>query len=106
MIAALDLDSSDEAAKDALVLAQPELIASLSKQISELEARLGQPPKTPSNSSTPPSRGQKPNEEDVRKPIGKPHKSTAHALHTNPTRTVDVRAEQCPHFAVDVSAAA
>jgi len=29
--------------------------------VADLEARLGQPPKTPDNSSLPPSRGAKPN---------------------------------------------
>lgn len=44
--------SSEE--KDALILALPERVA-------VLEAKLNQPPKTPDNSSLPPSRGQKAN---------------------------------------------
>ena len=44
----------------ALILAQADQIAALTALVAELQARLGQPPKTPSNSSTPPSKGQKP----------------------------------------------
>lgn len=101
----LDLSSLDDAAKDKLILAQAEMIARLTKRIEELEARLGPPPKTPDNSSLPPSRGQKPNEEESRKAKGKPHKGSARTLHPNPTRTLDVRAEHCPHCTADVSAA-
>ena len=36
-------------------------IAKLNTRIAELEAKLGTPPKTPDNSSLPPSRGQKAN---------------------------------------------
>ena len=53
-----------------LVLSQAEAIAALTWQVemltarvAELEAKLGLPPKTPGNSSTPPSQGHKPSEE-------------------------------------------
>ncbi len=119
MISRSDLATLDIAAKDELILAQAETIALLQKQVdtlvrqvgiltkrvAELEAKLGQPPKTPDNSSLPPSRGQKPNEDGGQKPKGKPHKGSARALHPDPTRTLDVRAEHCPHCAADVSAA-
>lgn len=49
-------------------------IALLMKRIAELEARLGLPPKTPGNSSTPPSRGEKPSGDSTPRPKGKPHK--------------------------------
>ena len=35
-------------------------VAALRSENAELRAKLGQPPKTPDNSSVPPSRGQKP----------------------------------------------
>jgi len=66
-------------------------------RIAELEAKLGQPPKTPTNSSLPPSRGQKaniaapPRERKGRK--GRP--GVARALCPNPDRTREVYAERC-----------
>jgi transposase len=103
MIAPPDLRSLDSAAKDALILAQAETIAVLTKRIAELEARLGQPPKTPGNSSTPPSRGYKRQGEATSRPKGKPHKGSHRELHPDPTRSHDVLAERCPHCAGDVS---
>ena len=44
-----------------LVLTQAAENAVLTKRVAALEAKLGEPPKTPDNSSLPPSRGQKPN---------------------------------------------
>jgi transposase len=70
---------------------------SLLARIAELEAKLGQPPKTPTNSSLPPSRGQKGNvaassrENKGRK--GRP--GVARALCPNPDRTREVYAEKC-----------
>jgi transposase len=101
--APLDLSSLDEAAKDKLILAQAEMIARLSKRIEELEAKLGQPPRTPDNSSLPPSRGQKPSGEASNKPKANPHKGSHRELHPNPTRTRDVFADRCGHCAADVS---
>jgi transposase len=49
-----DLSRLTEAEKDALILA-------LWARVAELEARLDAPPKTPGNSSLPPSRGHKAN---------------------------------------------
>ena len=66
MISPPDLKSLDSAAKDALILALIERInvliaenAELKERLAKLEAKLGEPPKTPDNSSLPPSRGQK-----------------------------------------------
>src|SRR5437870_8923386 len=50
----------------ALVLAQAAQIAELTRRIAELEAKLGGPPKTPDNSSVPPSQGHKPNRAERR----------------------------------------
>ena len=47
-----DLSRLSPEEKDALILA-------LLDRVAALEARLGQPPKTPGNSGVPPSRGQK-----------------------------------------------
>ena len=75
----------------------------LRKENTELREKLKLPPKTPDNSSTPPSRGQKASEEESRKPKGKPHAGAYRSLHPNPTRKQDVMATQCPHCAADVS---
>ena len=45
----------------ALALAQTAQIEELTRRIADLEAKLGGPPKTPDNSSLPPSQGRKPN---------------------------------------------
>ncbi len=118
MITRADLAALDSAAKDELILAQAETIALLrgqvealtrqvevlSQRVAELEAKLRAPPKTPGNSSLPPSRGEKASGEAPMKPKGAPHKGSHRALHPNPTRTLDARAERCPHCAADVSA--
>ena len=47
--------------KDALIRALWAQVQALTVRVAELEARLGAPPKTPDNSSLPPSQGKKPN---------------------------------------------
>jgi len=70
----------DLADKDALIatlLARIEALtatnALLMARVTELEAKLGLPPKTPDNSSVPPSKGQKPSEPATPKDKAKPH---------------------------------
>ena len=53
------LHSFDKEALIRLILAQAEVIERLTKRVAQLEAELGLPKKTPDNSSTPPSKGQK-----------------------------------------------
>src|SRR5437899_3170820 len=82
----------------ALVLAQAVQIAELTRRIAELEARLGGPPKTPDNSSVPPSQGRKPNRAERRaatKQKGRP--GVFRALAPNPDLIVSSIAEHCPH---------
>jgi transposase len=55
-----DLSQLSPAEKDALILALWSQVQALGARVAELEARLGAPPKTPDNSSLPPSAGQKP----------------------------------------------
>jgi transposase len=66
-------------------------------RIAELEAKYGKPPKTPDNSSLPPSRGQKGNvAEPTRvKKARKGHLGAARALAENPDATRDIYAERC-----------
>jgi transposase len=65
-----DLDHLSDAEKDALIWALWAQVQSLTAQVVELEARLGEPGKTPDNSSLPPSKGQKPNQPEQAKRIG------------------------------------
>src|SRR6201997_1580996 len=85
----------------ALVLAQASQIEELTRRIAELEAKLGGPPKTPDNSSLPPSRGQKANAEPPavkRRRKGRP--GVARKLAENPDQTRRFYAEQCACGAV------
>src|SRR6266581_4059250 len=82
----------------ALALAQTAQIEQLTRRIAELEGKLGGPPKTPDNSSLPPSQGRKPNRAERRaakKRKGRP--GVFRALAPNPDRTVASVAEHCPH---------
>ena len=66
-------------------------------RIAELEARAGQPPKTPTNSSLPPSRGQKANTAEA-SPVKKRRKGrpgVARELCPNPDATRNIYAERC-----------
>ena len=56
-----DLSRLSREEKDALILALWTQVQVLTARVAELQAQLGSPPKTPDNSSLPPSRGEKPN---------------------------------------------
>jgi transposase len=56
-----DLSQLSHAEKDALILALWGQLRALMARVAELEAKLDEPPKTPDNSSVPPSKGQKAN---------------------------------------------
>ena len=66
-------------------------------RIAELEAEHGKPPKTPDNSSLPPSRSQKGNVAEATrvKKARKGHPGAARALAENPDATRDIYAECC-----------
>src|SRR6202163_837455 len=78
---------------DELVTQNKALLA----RIAELEAKYGKPPKTPDNSSLPPSRGQKGNvaEPERVKKSRKGRPGAARALAENPDATRDIYAERC-----------
>jgi transposase len=102
-----DLRQLSHTAKDALILAlsaqltaAQQLIASQAARIGDLEARLDEltrPPKTPDNSSKPPSQGQKQDRPapDAR-PARKSRPGVGRTLHPNPDRVVDARLAACP----------
>ena len=107
MIQPPDLTRLSHAEKDALILAllgqltaAHERIATQDARIAVLEARLDEltrPPKTPDNSSKPPSQGQKQNraEGEVRPPR-KSRPGVGRTLHPNPDRVIDARLSACP----------
>jgi transposase len=82
----------------ALVLAQAAQIEELTRRIAALEAKLGGPPKTPDNSSVPPSQGRKPNRAARRAAKKrKGRRGAFRALAPHPDRIVASVAERCPH---------
>ena len=96
----LSLLSHDE--KDALIRALWAQVQALTARVAALEARLGTPPKTPDNSSVPPSKGQKPNRPDKAKPPG-PRKGSlgrkggGRALTAEPDEVVVAKPTRCRH---------
>ena len=122
MIEPPDLKLLDSAAKDALILALIERVNALTAEKAELEerraaeaaaflaeiaalqAKLKLPPKTPDNSSVPPSRGQKKTTEFVKsRPKQRVHPGAHRPLHPNPTHRRDVLASVCGQCGADDS---
>ena len=97
-----DLSRLSHDEKDALILALWSQVQALTERVVALEAKLGQPPKTPGNSSVPPSKGQKPNRPEQGKRIG-PRKASlgrkggGRPLACDPDETVTARAVICMH---------
>jgi len=82
----------------ALGLAQAAQIEELTRRIAELEAKLGGPPKTPDNSSTPPSQARKPNRAERRAANKRKRRpGVFRALAPDPDRIIESVAERCPH---------
>src|SRR5215472_14401383 len=85
-------------ARAAQIAAQAAQITELVRRIAELEAKLGQPPKTPDNSSVPPSQGRKPNRAERRaakQRKGRP--GVFRRLAANPDRIHQTVVGCCPH---------
>ena len=95
-----NLSKLSHAEKDALILALFAQLNAAHERIAALEARLNeltQPPKTPDNSSKPPSQGQKQNRPDGEpRPPRKSRPGVGRALHPNPDRVIDARLAACP----------
>ena len=94
-----------------VALAQAEAIERLSAKVVALEAKIAQleakpdrPPKTPNNSSIPPSQGHKKTTDFVKsRRKKKPHPGAHRSLHANPTHERDIVASVCDRCGADVS---
>ena len=98
-----------DAEKDALLLEQAALIERLAARITELEALVGKPRKTSSNSHTPPSQDGlgRPGSKAAAKRRRKPRPSrpgVSRPLSEEPDKTERRLAESCPHCGMAVSA--
>jgi transposase len=97
-----DLSRLSHAEKDALIRAQWAQVQALTARVAELEACLGLPPKTPDNSSVPPSAGQKADRDEKLRRKG-PRKGSlgrkggGRALVETPDKTVIARPMCCAH---------
>src|SRR3954467_1527104 len=108
-----DLSSLSPSEKDTLITALLARVQALLVEVEGLRTenaalrdKLSLPPKTPRNSSKPPSQEMKANRETVAKPKGKPHAGAYRPLHPNPTRHREVWADCCPQCQADVTAVA
>jgi transposase len=99
-----DFSSLSSGEKDALIGTLLARIDALIAENAALRERLNLPPKTPENSSTPPSQGHKASGESETKPKAKTHAGSHRPLHPNPTQRRDVLADRCEHCRADVSA--
>jgi transposase len=89
----MNREALEQLSKDDLIA----LVLALSARVAALEAAQGKPPKTPDNSSVPPSKGEKANRpERAKKPRpGRP--GVTRALAEAPDHTVEAFANACPH---------
>jgi transposase len=97
-----DLHHLTHGEKDALVLALWSQVQTLTARVTELEAKLAAPPKTPDNSSLPPSKGKKANREDKVARAGPRPGSLGRvgggrALCANPDEVLSARPVRCAH---------
>jgi transposase len=98
-----DLSQLSHAQKDALIATLMAELAAMKARLAEMEAKLGLPPKTPDNSSVPPSKGQKASESSKPKGKANPHAGAHRPLHSNPTSERVVSAFACQGCGADVS---
>ena len=91
-----------DAEKDALILVLWTQVQTMTARIAALEANAAVPPKTPDNSSTPPSQGQKPNRAEKAKRVGPRlgslgRKGGGRPLAADPDETVVAKPACCAH---------
>ena len=97
-----DLNRLTDEQKDALILVLWAQVQGLTTRVAELEAKLAAPPKTPDNSSLPPSKGKKPNRADKAARAGPRPGSLGRtgggrALCANPDETFSAKPARCAH---------
>jgi transposase len=83
-----------------LTLSRDDLIALIvaqAERIAELEAKLAVPPKSPDNSSMPPSKGEKPNLPERSKKSRPSRPGVARSLAENPDRMIEATLTACPN---------
>jgi transposase len=102
MISPPDLSPLSEAEKDTLIHALWAQVQVLTVRVTELEARLNEPPKTPDNSSLPPSKGRKANRPEAAKRDGARKGSLGRTgggrpLVPEPDQFVVAKATACSH---------
>src|SRR5947208_11295479 len=102
MIPPPDLSRLTEAEKNALILALWAQAQALTARVAELEARLDAPPKTPGNSSLPPSKGHKANRPERAERAGPRRGSLGREgggrpLAEEPDQRVVAKAAACAH---------
>lgn len=89
----------------AIIAGKSAMLARLEKRVAELEDKLGKPPKTPDNSSLPPSAGQKPNLPERERKGRKGRPGVSRKLAENPDQVIEALAQECPKCAAALSTA-
>ncbi len=97
-----NLDHLTHAEKDALIRALWSQVQGLTARLAVLEAKSGEPAKTPDNSSVPPSKGQKPNQPEKTKRVGPRtgslgRKGGGRLLSCKPDQTITAMPPACAH---------
>jgi transposase len=97
-----NLDHLSHAEKDTLIRSLCQRLEAAERRIADLEARLGDPGKTPDNSSLPPSKGQKPNQPEKARRAGPRQGSLGRRgggrpLALFPDETVTAKTPACAH---------
>jgi transposase len=96
-----DLSQLSHDDKDALILALWAQVQALTARVAELEAKLGAPPKTPGNSSIPPSQGKKANRDKTTRSGPRPGSlgrvGGGRVLAVDPNERVTARPTRCAH---------
>ena len=100
MVQPPNLDHLSHAGKDALIHAL--WVLALTARVAALESLLGEPSKTPANSSVPPSKGQKANQPEKARRIGPllgslGRKGGRQRLACHPDETVTAKPAACAH---------